>query len=169
MGAGPTRNTVVMGVGNLIHSDDGFGIHALRRLESDPRLPSGIELIDGGTRGLELLAELYECSRLMLLDAVDVGEQPGTLLRLDGDELRGLTSGSNVHQLGVADLLNTLPLVSDIDREIVLFGVQPASTDWGTELSAPVAVALAPLVEKALEHLLRWTQVSANAEASLAL
>ena len=168
MVANPTRNTVVMGVGNMIHSDDGFGIHALRRLESDPRLPNDIELIDGGTRGLELLAELHECSRLMLLDAVDVGEQPGTLLRLDGDELRGLTTGSNVHQLGVADLLNTLPLVSDIDREIVLFGVQPASTDWGTELSAPVAVAVEPLVEKALEHLLRWSHVSTNADASLA-
>jgi hydrogenase maturation protease len=94
----------------------------------------------------------------MLLDAVDLGEQPGTMLRLAGDELRGLTSGSNVHQLGVADLLNTLPLVSDVDREIVLLGVQPGSTDWGTELTPTVEAAIGPLVEQAVDQLRAWTQ-----------
>src|SRR5688572_30455563 len=144
---------VVLGVGNTIHSDDGLGVHALGRLQDHPRLPAGVTLIDGGTRGLELLADVYECSRLMLLDAADLGEQPGTLLRLAGDDLRGLNSGSDVHQLGVADLLNTLPLVSDVEREIVLLGVQPASTDWGTELTPAVEAAVGPLVEQAVDQL----------------
>ena len=152
------REIVVLGVGNTIHSDDGLGVHALGRLEGHPRLPVGVTLIDGGTRGLELLADIYECPRLMLLDAVDLGEQPGTMLRLAGDELRGLTAGSNVHQLGVADLLNTLPLVSDIEREIVLLGVQPESTDWGTEMTPTVEAAIGPLVEQAVDQLRAWTQ-----------
>jgi hydrogenase maturation protease len=154
----PVRDIVVLGVGNTIHSDDGLGVHALGVLENHPRLPAGVTLIDGGTRGLELLADVYECSRLMLLDAVDLGEQPGTVLRLAGDQLRGLNSGSNVHQLGVADLLNTLPLVSDVDREIVLLGVQPVSTDWGTELTPTVEAAVGPLVEQAVDQLRSWTQ-----------
>ena len=155
---GSVSSLVVLGVGNTIHSDDGLGVHALGLLRDHPRLPAGVTLIDGGTRGLELLADVYECSRLILLDAVDLGQQPGTMLRLAGDELRGLTSGSNVHQLGVADLLNTLPLVSDVDREIVLLGVQPASTDWGTELTPMVEAAIGPLVEQAVDQLRAWTQ-----------
>lgn len=154
----PTQKIIVLGVGNTIHSDDGFGVHAMRKLESDPRLPTGVTVIDGGTQGLELLAFLHDCSRLLLLDAVDVGATPGTMMRIAGDELLGLAKGSNVHQLGVADLLTTLPLVSDIEREIVILGVQPASTDWGTELSPPVEAAVEPVVERAVEELLNWSK-----------
>jgi hydrogenase maturation protease len=153
-----TQNIVVLGVGNTIHSDDGLGVHAMRKLESDRRLPKGITVIDGGTQGLELLSFLHDCSRLLLLDAVDTGAEPGTMVRLAEAELRGLRTGSSVHQLGVADLLNTLPLVSEIDREIVILGVQPGSTDWGTELSPAVEAAIGPLVEKAIEELLAWSR-----------
>jgi hydrogenase maturation protease len=154
----PPRKTVVVGVGNTIHSDDGVGVHALQRLRSDLRLPGDVTLIDGGTHGIELLAYVCGASRLLLLDAVDVGERPGTLVRMAGGELRGLPGGASVHQLGVADLLATLPLVSDTPVETVLLGVQPDSTDWGTELSAPVEAALGSLVEAAVEQLLRWSQ-----------
>jgi len=154
----PTQKIVVVGVGNTIHSDDGAGVHALERLQSDPRLPDDVMFIDGGTFGIELLAYLYECTKLLLLDAIDVGEQAGTLVRMAGSELWGLPCGASVHQLGVADLLATLPLVSDIPREIVLLGMQPASTEWGTELSLPVQAALGPLVEAAVEQLLQWSR-----------
>ncbi len=157
----PAQKIIVVGVGNSIHSDDGAGIHALERLQRDPRVPSGVTFLDGGTFGIELLAYLHECTRLLLLDAVDVGETPGTLVQMSGRGLRSLPGGASVHQLGVADLLATLPLVSDIPREIVLLGVQPASTDWGTQLSAPVEAALGPLVEAAMEQLLGWSQEGA--------
>ena len=160
MRSGTKRNIIVLGVGNTIHSDDGFGVHAMRRLEGDPRLPSGVACVDGGTQGLELLASLHDCSRLLLLDAVDVGEKPGTMSRLAGDDLRRLATGASVHQLGVADLLTTLPLVSDIEREVVILGVQPASTDWGTQLSPVVEAAMGPVLEKAVEELLSWSQES---------
>jgi hydrogenase maturation protease len=75
-------------------------------------------------------------------------------------DLRGLPCGASVHQLGVADLLATLHVVSDMPREIVLLGVQPASTDWGTELSPPVQLALGPLVDAAVEQLLLWSQTT---------
>lgn len=156
------QNTVVVGVGNSIHCDDGAGIHALQRLQQDPRLPGGVTFVDGGTCGIDLLAYLHDCPRLLLLDAVDVGERAGTVVRLTGGELCGLACGASVHQLGLADLLATLPLVSDIPREIVLLGVQPASTDWGTELSASVEAALGALVEAAVEQLRFWSQEAAT-------
>jgi hydrogenase maturation protease len=150
------QNIVVLGVGNTIHSDDGFGVHAMRKLEVDPRIPGGIEVIDGGTQGLELLAFLHDCSHLLLLDAVDVGAEPGTVVRLADEELSELATGKSVHQLGVADLLKTLPLVSDIERKIVVLGVQPASTDWGIELSPAVGAALGPVVDMAVNELISW-------------
>jgi len=157
MEARPTQKIVAVGVGNIIHSDDGAGVHALRKLAHDPRLPADVTLIDGGTHGIELLAYLHDSSRLLLLDAIDVGECAGTLIRIEEGDLRGLPCGASVHQLGVADLLATLPLVSDAPRETVLLGVQPASTDWGTELSPPVEAALGPLVDAAVEQLVRWS------------
>lgn len=149
---------VVLGVGNLIHTDDGLGIHAIQKLQADPRVPKDTALIDGGTFGIELLAYLDDCSRLILIDAADVGKEPGTLVRATGEELSGFPGGASVHQLGVADLLATLPLVSDVPREIVLLGAQPASTDWGTELTAPVAAVLEKIVDAAVEQLLEWSQ-----------
>jgi hydrogenase maturation protease len=150
--------TVVIGVGNLIHTDDGLGIHAVRALQVDARVPRDVELIDGGTFGLELLAYLATCSKLLILDAVDVGQQPGVLVRMAAQDLFGLPGGASVHQLGVADLLATLPLVSELARETVLLGVQPASTEWGTELSQPVAKSLAELVDAAVDQLLTWSR-----------
>lgn len=149
---------VAVGVGNLIHTDDGLGIHAIRRLKADPRVPKGVTLIDGGTFGIELLVYLQDCTRLLLIDAADVGQEPGTLVRFAGEDLIGMSGGASVHQLGVADLLATLPLVSDIPREILLLGAQPASTDWGADLSTPVAAALDYIVDAAVERLQKWSR-----------
>lgn len=153
-----SADTMVVGVGNTILSDDGMGVHAARLLQKDPRVPAGVTILDGGTLGLELIPYLSGASRLLLLDAVDAGEKPGTAFRLAGDQLWNLPGGTSVHRLGISDLLATLPLVSDTLREVILLGIQPASTDWGTELTPAVQTALGQLVEAAVEQLLRWGQ-----------
>lgn len=156
---------MVVGIGNLIRTDDGLGVHALRWLERDPRLPREVTCIDGGTYGLELLNYISDSTHLLLLDGIDVGEKPGTLVRMANEELRGLPRAASVHQVGLADLLATLPLVSPVQREIVLLGAVPLSTDWGTELTAPVQVALPELVDAAVEQLVRWSEEPAVAPA----
>ncbi len=162
------RRTVVVGVGNLIHTDDGLGIHAIRKLQADARVPRGVELIDGGTFGIELLAYLENCSKLLLLDAIDVGQSPGALVRMTAEDLFGLPGGASVHQLGIADLLAILPLVSRAPEEVILLGMQPESTDWGCELSEPVVAALDALVDSAVEQLAAWSNDAQNAAARVA-
>jgi hydrogenase maturation protease len=152
-----SSKTVVLGVGNTIFSDDGVGVHAARLLKNDARLPADVSVLDGGTLGLELLAYVCDATRVLFLDAVNSGETPGTLSRMTADELLGISSGSNVHQLGVVDLIAAMILVSDAPREIIVLGVQPANTDWGTELSPRIRAALKPLVDAALTELRRWT------------
>jgi len=147
------HKTIVAGIGNIIRSDDGVGVHALRQLQKDPRVPRDVTFLDAGTMGLELLGYVCEATRLLLIDAVDVGKPAGTLVRMNGDELRGQPCGGSVHQLAVADLITTLPLVSDPPPQVVLLGVQTASTQWGTVLSGPVEAALESLVEAVIEEL----------------
>lgn len=148
--------TVVIGVGNTILSDDGVGVHAARRLQDDPRLPAGVSILDGGTMGLELGPFVSDASRVLILDAVNTGEAPGSLTRMSGGDLLGTPRGRSVHQLGVADLIATLTLASTKPQDIVVLGLQPANTDWGTTLSPDVDAALAGLVDAALAQLQLW-------------
>ena len=162
-----SSDTVVIGVGNSIHSDDGVGVHAARLLQGDPRVPANVTILDGGTIGLELLPYASDASRLLFLDALNSGEAPGTLIRMTARELLGTSIGWSVHQLGIADLIAALALVSNKSQEIVVLGVQPANMDWGTSLSPAVEAALKRLVDAALTQLQSWELESADAGSSL--
>jgi hydrogenase maturation protease len=147
---------VVVGIGNIVHTDDGAGVHALQMLRDSHRVPAGVSLIEGGTLGLELISYLQCAKNIMLLDAVDANAEPGSLFHLTREDLLSLKGGLSVHQLGVADLLAALSLVSSGSQDVLLLGVQPQSTGWGTELTTKVRRALPALVETALEHLCAW-------------
>ena len=144
---------VVLGLGNTLHSDDGAGPKAIERLKRDQRVPEDVALIEGGTLGLELLTYVWDCSHLLVLDAVDTGQPPGTLVRMSGQELYALPGKGSVHQLGVADLLVALRVLAKRQPTVVLLGVQPSTTEWGTELSPPVEAAMSALLEAAVTEL----------------
>ena len=148
--------TLVLGLGNLVHSDDGLGVHAIQALQQDSRVPAGTVLMDGGTLGLNLLPHISAFQRLLVVDALDVGEPAGTLLRLEGKALQNLPGKASVHQLGFADLMVALELLGESPEEIVLFGVQPLSTEWSAELTPPVREALGPLLDAVIEQLEAW-------------
>jgi hydrogenase maturation protease len=150
--------TLVLGLGNLVHADDGLGVHAISRLQLDPRFPHDVKLLDGGTQGLGLLHHLSGLRRLLVIDAIDVGEPAGTLLRFEGKALKGLPGKASVHQLGFADLMVALQLLGDSPEEIVVLGVQPESTEWSAELTPAVHRALAPLVECVISQLESWKE-----------
>ncbi len=145
--------TVVLGLGNVLHADDGAGAQVIKRLREDARVPADVDLVEGGTLGLELLPYVWDCSRLIVIDAVDVGRPAGTVMRMTAEELNSLPGSSSVHQLGVSDLLVALRVLAQKQPEVTLLGVQPASTDWSTELSPAVAAAVDTLVEAAVREL----------------
>lgn len=147
---------VVVGIGNIVHTDDGAGIHALQMLRDSARVPAGVSLIEGGTLGLELVNYLQNARNILLLNAVDANAEPGTLFHLTPDELLSMKGGWRVHQAGVSDLLAALPLVASGKQNVLLLGVQPQSSAAGTELTCNVRRALPILVETALEHLHAW-------------
>lgn len=159
----------VLGLGNLMRTDDAVGMLTLRKLTQDRRFPREIEVIEGGTLGLDLLHDLYGVSHLLVLDAVDTGAAPGTLARFSGQELARLPTSKSVHLLGLSDLINALRLMEASPTEVVLLGVQPESTDWGTTLSPIVEAAQNDLVEAALKQLAQWSEEISAFKAIMSL
>lgn len=154
-------NVAVLGLGNSIRTDDGVGIYAVRMLSIDRRLPPTVQIIEGGTLGLDLLPRLRGVSHLLALDAVDTGASPGTLSRFANGELADLPVSKSVHLLGFADLLGSLNLLEDAPGEVVLLGIQPESTYWGVTLSPVVDAALKDLVEAAITQTSNWLDATA--------
>ncbi len=149
-------DVVVIGVGNVVLSDDGLGVHAVRRL-AERHDVAGVEIVEGGTAGLLLLPCLADARRAIVVDAIDTGAAPGTLVRLDGRDLdRWLANGTTVHDVGLADLLGAARISGAWPEELVLHGAQPGSTAVGADLTAPLAACLDRLVDRVTADLARW-------------
>ena len=166
-GGDPSRPIAIVGVGNLLLSDDGVGIHAVRSLRSDSRVGSTVRLIDGGTVGTDLLAEVCGCEKLLIVDAVDAGLPPGTAIWMDfsGPDPQQIDT-RNAHQSGIPGLLDDLRLLGQAPRQVVLVGVQPAAMGLGTELSPEVASALPALSAEVVRQLDRWTSAGDAANST---
>lgn len=147
---------VVLGLGNLMRTDDAVGMLAVEQLRANPRVPVSVSLVDGGTLGLDLLHPLDGATHLLALDAIDAGAPPGTLLRFAGEAIDDLPIAKSVHLLGFSDLIGAMRLTGSAPAEIVVLGVQPEATEWGTQLTAGVDAALPNLIGAALEQLERW-------------
>ena len=149
--------TLILGAGNLLLSDDGVGVHAIRRLQESIEWPEEIQVLDGGTLGLDLLHYLEGVSHLLIVDAMETGQPPGTLRRLAGDEVPAyLSVKMSPHQIGLPDMLFAAKLRDLYPDEVVIWGVQPATTEVGLELSPQVAAQLDLLMERILGELARW-------------
>jgi hydrogenase maturation protease len=158
----------LLGLGNLMRTDDAVGMLTLHTLAESNLLPPEVRIIEGGTLGLDLLDSLRGISHLLVLDAVETGATPGTLKRFEGQEVDDLPVSKSVHLLGFSDLMGALRLMDAAPAEVVLLGVQPASTDWGTVLTPEVKPARHALMQSVLAQLTRWiTEASTNTSREL--
>jgi hydrogenase maturation protease len=146
-----------LGIGNLIMSDDGVGVKLVQRLSAEYSFPPEVEIIDGGTLGLDLLPLLERLDRLLIVDAMETGGPPGTIARLTGDQIPlAFETRLSAHQMGLKDLLAVSRLMGNPLPEMALLGVQPECIELGMELSPPVAAVLDTLVEMVLRELDGW-------------
>ena len=151
------RGTAVIGLGNILLSDDGLGVHAVRRLRERQAVGEEVELIEGGTGGLLLLPHLADARRAILVDAIDNGAPPGAVTRLNGsDWMKAFSIRMTPHEVALEDLLGAARLTGAWPEELVLLGAQPASIAFGTELSPAVAAALDGLLDATLAELEAW-------------
>ncbi len=147
--------TVVVGFGNLLMGDDAVGIHVVRELASR-ELPPGVETVDGGVASLEILGSLLDAARIIIVDALAGGGEPGSVYRLTPDALGTAASppGYSLHDFTLPQALALLARTAELPP-IDIFGVEPAGMDLGLELSPPVAAAarrVADLIAAELEE-----------------
>ena len=148
---------LVLGLGNTIMTDDGFGVRVVEVLSSRYRFHGDVRLLDGGTLGLDLLPHLEETARLLIIDALEMKAPPGKVFRLAGDEVpRAFASKLSVHQMGAQDLLAVAELMGHLPGELVVWGAQPECIEMGTELTTTMAAALEPVVAGVVGELRRW-------------
>jgi hydrogenase maturation protease len=138
-------------------NDDGAGVLVVRALAEKYRFPEELTVLDGGTLGLDILPYLEGTDRLLVVDAVETGDAPGTLVRLTGDDIPlALATKVSPHQMGLKDLLLVADLQGHSPGEMVLWGVQPGSIEMDIELSPEVAGSLEVLQGKVLAELEGW-------------
>lgn len=145
---------LVLGLGNSIMTDDGFGVKVVTTLSSRYHFQGPVKLIDGGTLGLDLLPHLEEIDTLLIIDALDMREEPGSVFRIEGEEVpRAFASKLSVHQMGLQDLLAVAELQGHVPDNLVVWGVQPESIEMGTELTETVEKMVDPVVANILAEL----------------
>jgi len=147
---------LVLGMGNILLEDEGLGIRALEVLQRDYDFPSGVELLDGGTTGMGLLDDISGREHLLVLDAVQTGEAPGTLVAMRGTDVP-VYFGIRVtpHQLGLADVLATLELSGEQPGSVTVLGLVPESLELTLELSGLIRSKLDDLVTATVSELAR--------------
>jgi hydrogenase maturation protease len=146
--------TLVIGLGNLLMGDDSVGLVALERLRTDWELPDDIELMDGGTWGMNLLPFIEASDRVILLDAIQNNTAPGTLIELSGDQVpRALSHKLSPHQIDMREVLAVASLRGTLPRDLLAIGIEPFDTEMSTELSDVVAAAVPRLVTRAVQRL----------------
>lgn len=134
---------LVLGIGNILLSDEAVGVRLVEALEQRYRLPAHVDVLDGGTSGMELMDAMANRDHLIVADAVVTGAAPGSVVVLRDDEIPTLFSGKiSPHQLGLADVLMALRLTEEFPTRLTLVGVVPESLTPGIGLTATVGNAM---------------------------
>jgi len=144
---------LVLGVGNLLLSDEGVGVQFLRELALTA-LPSNVELIDAGTAGWELVHLIDDFDFVIVVDAIDAITEPGTIFLFSPADLRSMPAECEVslHQAGLIAILNTARYLRPAP-DILIFGIQPAKVEWGLDLSSAVKNAFPTLQRLIFEQI----------------
>ena len=147
---------LILGIGNVLWADEGFGVRCVEALARDWAFPDRVKLVDGGTQGLYLLPFLEEAAVLIVFDAVDYGLEPGTLQIVEGEEVPAFMGAKkmSLHQTGFQDVIATARLMGYCPETLILIGCQPEELeDYGGGLRDVVAAQIPAAIEIALKKL----------------
>jgi hydrogenase maturation protease len=150
---------VVLGIGNLLWADEGFGVRCVEALQARYDFASEVVLIDGGTQGLYLIPHVHAARKLIIFDAVDYGLPPGTLKVVENDEVPKFLGAKkmSLHQTGFQEVLQLAQLTGSYPEEVLLIGCQPeVLDDYGGSLRPSVKRSLEGALALAVERLAGW-------------
>ena len=151
-------DVLVLGIGNVLWADEGFGVRAVEALHRAFIFPPTVQIADGGTQGLYLFSTIASARRVLLFDAIDFALAPATLRVLRDDEIpAALATKMSPHQTGFSDVLAIARLRGEAPEAITLIGVQPENlSDLGGSLSDSVKARIPEAIDHAMRELARW-------------
>jgi len=145
---------VVLGIGNTILTDEAAGVRAALALEQAYKVPANVQVIDGGTSGMEMIEDLSNLDFLIVLDVVKTGAVPGTVVKIAGDEIPiFFRQKLSPHQIALPDVLASLELLDTMPKEIIVLGIEPISLELGMEMTPTIAEKVPVLVGMAAAEL----------------
>lgn len=154
------ERTLVLGVGNILLSDDGFGVHTVEYLKQNNPIMEQVEILDGGTLGLDLLPTLRGVKHLILIDAISGGSLPGTVHVIEKKDLSlYFRDKVSVHQLGIQEVLSLLEVLEDPVEDILVLGVEPESLEVGLRMSTVVAEQVPHVAKRVMDQLVKWQKI----------
>ncbi|SFL32817.1 HyaD/HybD family hydrogenase maturation endopeptidase [Pelosinus propionicus] len=151
------KQITVLGVGNILMQDEGFGVRVVEQLLKQYSFPRNVQILDGGTLGMELLRFLIETDKLILVDAVAGSLPPGSLYHFKDNEVKAYFKEKvSMHELGIQDVLAIMDVMEKPLQEIMILGVQPLTVDIGLEMTPTVAEKVDEIVKQILLILHEW-------------
>ncbi len=147
---------LVLGIGNLLWADEGFGVRVVEELHRHYEAPPNVKIMDGGTQGIYLVQHVRDADILVVFDAVDYNLEPGTLKIVEGDEVPKFLGVKKIslHQTGFQEVLAMAEMMGDYPEHLILIGVQPEQLDdFGGSLREVVKAQIQPALDKALVYL----------------
>lgn len=151
--------TLILGVGNTLLTDEGAGVHAMSYLQKSTEIQNGVTFLDAGTLSFVLADAIASADNLIVFDAAELGAEPGKVTVFEGGEFDAfLVSGRrSVHEVGFADLMDIARLQGCLPRRRALIGIQPGSFGWGEEPGEAVQSALPEAARLARELIDEWS------------
>ena len=152
-------STLLLGLGNVLMKDERLGVHVVNTIKERYDCPPELEIVDGGTLGLDLLPLFEQFDRVVIADAVNFGREPGYIGVLEDDQIPAVIfSKLSVHQIGLADLISVAKLKGVMPSKICVVGMQPSSIDFalGLEMSDVVNANIDKVIDVTIDKLKEW-------------
>lgn len=149
-------NILLLGIGNLLWADEGFGVRVVEYLQKHYRFPENVRVMDGGTQGVYLVEHVQAAEVLIVFDAVDYGLPPATLKRIENEDVPNFLGAKkmSLHQTGFQEVLAMAQMLGDYPDHLLLIGVQPEELeDYGGSLRTAVKAQIQPAIGLALDYL----------------
>ncbi len=145
----------ILGIGNLIVGDEGFGVHTVRYLEDNYEFPDNVEIKDGGTAGIYMSPFLEECDPVLVIDVVDIDAEPGSMHYYSSEDVKAgkISTRMSPHQLGLLEILEICKLRDAAPEVLEFYCVVPKNLETSTELSKVVAPRVKEISDIILKRL----------------
>ena len=148
------KSKLVIGIGNILLKDEGVGVRCIEYLRNS-ELIEGIKLVDGATLGFDLLEEMKGFEKVVIVDAVDMGKEPGHIAGFDAEQILSLSSGKkfSLHEIGLVDVIQVGKRIGYNFSKVRIVGIQPGEVSWSDSLSETVTKKLPALAERVLKEI----------------